>query len=1273
MTSQQETHYFVSVDIINSFFQNSYYYTNEGDNPYRYNNLNLFKFMPIKKNCIILNSDQVKEGYTKIKNKQFYKEIHGYNKLKTTNYVVWKVINLKINLFDFFNEFIYNNDFLTQIENNQLYILFQKIQTELPDFTTINYYRNMKMKQIEINKKIDQLLTQSDIELLFNYFDTKQNYDNYKIYDYLHNNSFKLTDKLEDPSIINKMNNYYIYSYKVNNNKISIRINHNLGFFITNYNIKLKLPINQLGFIDFFNRNLHYKSKQTNLYQNYLFFYIRNNYTNDNDDIKKLFHSSINSSNYKIMINLNQYNNNKFNNKKLCIDLLIKTTYLDKIMNSNLYISSYMIHLLFNTQSPIETYIMIKNKFIIREYNKKADKENGLINKPNNKNENEKDSDFNKINHYFNNSIKLFSHQKDNLIWMNSIEKKVQESTLNQTILINPNFDSIVIDNYHPRTNYVFLNEKCLLEKDKKKSLSINKIYNQQDIINTYNLNVQFTGGILADSVGLGKTLTCVSHIITSEFIYQKEQNKSPKNFQANNLIIVPNRIVEQWYLEIEKYLTKEEFKKLGIKKIMTLSDIKKIKESDLKENLIFIINASIFEFKSNYKKYLETPNKSNLNSSSSTFKFNVFKLKWNRIFVDEIHEICIDEINNRCKVINFIYEHNYNNYKRIDHLITIKNKNITSNMIQISKNINNLDANYRWGISGTPFKTPLINLSNILSFLADTNYKKYSNHFISNFNENQYHNFISNYIRSNTKINKNIKTEIKIPVFSEEITFLKQTNVERNIYLNSIRKDILTLFKLCTHILVSDELIQDDFNNKKILSLEEINDLMTKKLKIEIGSRNKEIKNCKEKILNFKTEISEQTKLSLILEDIYDYNNKESLYYLKKDNYKPLKHLMNNLTNYNKNNYDYYGYIHLFDVLQKQYSTLDKSILSSEIKNKVYHMVNTTIKEPELYRYRTDIDKCILIFLYFKRIIVLNYELMKKTAKQINSLEDKNVICQKQIDKFNITFIKETLKDPCIICYSDYEETPIMITKCQHIFCKECIDHLFLNTNTISCPYCRTELKKTDINMTKLNLIQDPKDSNCHHNNQSNKNDVQLDKNSYLDYNHKDFIHHLNREKRVNLYGTKLAHLVEYLGSIFKNNTCNRVIIFSQYDKLLKMTGNVLKDLEFKHLYLKGNVNVISKNIAKFKRDASYRIIMLSSEFSSSGNNLTEASHIVFLDVLNATSSETKNIESQAIGRAVRIGQKKSVVIKRFIMKNTIEEEYYNKNKYDIKEELMI
>jgi SNF2 family DNA or RNA helicase len=39
------------------------------------------------------------------------------------------------------------------------------------------------------------------------------------------------------------------------------------------------------------------------------------------------------------------------------------------------------------------------------------------------------------------------------------------------------------------------------------------------------------------------------------------------------------------------------------------------------------------------------------------------------------------------------------------------------------------------------------------------------------------------------------------------------------------------------------------------------------------------------------------------------------------------------------------------------------------------------------------------------------------------------------------------------------------------------------------------------------------------------------------------------------------------------------------------------------------------------------------------------------------------KDVEKQAIGRAVRLGQKNNVKVMRFIMKNTIEQVMLNKN----------
>jgi SWI/SNF-related matrix-associated actin-dependent regulator 1 of chromatin subfamily A len=144
------------------------------------------------------------------------------------------------------------------------------------------------------------------------------------------------------------------------------------------------------------------------------------------------------------------------------------------------------------------------------------------------------------------------------------------------------------------------------------------------------------------------------------------------------------------------------------------------------------------------------------------------------------------------------------------------------------------------------------------------------------------------------------------------------------------------------------------------------------------------------------------------------------------------------------------------------------------------------------------------------------------------------------------------------------------------------------------------------------------------------------------------------------------MACLIDYLYKLFEN-PINRVIIFSQYDKMLKMIGKTMDEFQVKYVYCNGNNFVINKNINKFKKDESIRVIMLSSETSNSGSNLTEANHIIFIDVLYNDLEHVKATEIQAIGRAVRLGQKLPVKVVRFITRGTIEEEHYRKNQYDM------
>lgn len=143
--------------------------------------------------------------------------------------------------------------------------------------------------------------------------------------------------------------------------------------------------------------------------------------------------------------------------------------------------------------------------------------------------------------------------------------------------------------------------------------------------------------------------------------------------------------------------------------------------------------------------------------------------------------------------------------------------------------------------------------------------------------------------------------------------------------------------------------------------------------------------------------------------------------------------------------------------------------------------------------------------------------------------------------------------------------------------------------------------------------------------------------------------------------WGTKMSYLIDSLKVIFAENESHRVIIFSQWNKMLKMIAEVLDESGIEHVFCRGNVHVITNSIKKFKTDSNIKVILLSSESCSSGSNLTEASHIFLVDtVVTDNIEQAKAIEEQAVARAVRLGQQFNVKVERMIIKNTIEEEYY-------------
>ena len=133
----------------------------------------------------------------------------------------------------------------------------------------------------------------------------------------------------------------------------------------------------------------------------------------------------------------------------------------------------------------------------------------------------------------------------------------------------------------------------------------------------------------------------------------------------------------------------------------------------------------------------------------------------------------------------------------------------------------------------------------------------------------------------------------------------------------------------------------------------------------------------------------------------------------------------------------------------------------------------------------------------------------------------------------------------------------------------------------------------------------------------------------------------------------------------IARNET--RIIIFSQWDKMLSLIGRSLAENGINNSFVKGNVYCRNAAITKFKNGvdkngAENKVILLSLKNSASGTNLTEASHIFFVEPVNASRIESKAIEGQAICRACRLGQKNKIKVIRVLTQDTIEQDIYDK-----------
>ncbi len=113
-----------------------------------------------------------------------------------------------------------------------------------------------------------------------------------------------------------------------------------------------------------------------------------------------------------------------------------------------------------------------------------------------------------------------------------------------------------------------------------------------------------------------------------------------------------------------------------------------------------------------------------------------------------------------------------------------------------------------------------------------------------------------------------------------------------------------------------------------------------------------------------------------------------------------------------------------------------------------------------------------------------------------------------------------------------------------------------------------------------------------------------------------------------------------------------SKVLIFSQFVKMLNILKKELKDKDIPFAYIDGGVKDRMEEVEKFQKDSDCQVFLISLKAGGTGLNLTAAEYVFILDPWWNPAAER-----QAADRAHRIGQDKTVFIYKFISKDTIEE----------------
>jgi len=137
--------------------------------------------------------------------------------------------------------------------------------------------------------------------------------------------------------------------------------------------------------------------------------------------------------------------------------------------------------------------------------------------------------------------------------------------------------------------------------------------------------------------------------------------------------------------------------------------------------------------------------------------------------------------------------------------------------------------------------------------------------------------------------------------------------------------------------------------------------------------------------------------------------------------------------------------------------------------------------------------------------------------------------------------------------------------------------------------------------------------------------------------------------EAHADIPAAKVEALLDDLGELVAEG--HRALVFSQFTSFLGRIRSRLEQAGIEHAYLDGSTTHREEAVERFRSGAA-PVFLISLKAGGFGLNLTEADYCFVLDPWWNPATE-----AQAVDRAHRIGQTRTVMVYRMVAKDTIEE----------------